>query len=191
MIKLYHLGPLYVIKKWEPGTHFHDQKQDFLIDQHRHLGLIPSQSVLRRWGEQPQLVNLEQVYVRLSMSVRGGDEDWATTYGGGERSWRKRPLWVLRRFRAILPSVFAEKTYQSGDLGLVVDRHKRLVLRGHPGSGKTTLLRYLAVTCARSLRNKQKDGDSTLGLGVPWRATPRGGIARRCSGEKLHAYPHI
>ena len=26
MIKLYHLGPLYVIKKWEPGTHFHDQK---------------------------------------------------------------------------------------------------------------------------------------------------------------------
>ena len=27
MIKLYHLRPLYVIKKWEPGTHFYDQKQ--------------------------------------------------------------------------------------------------------------------------------------------------------------------
>src|SRR5438552_789393 len=27
MIKLYHLGLIYVIKKWEPGTHFHEQKQ--------------------------------------------------------------------------------------------------------------------------------------------------------------------
>jgi hypothetical protein len=27
MIKMRPLGPLYVIKKWEPGTHFHEQKQ--------------------------------------------------------------------------------------------------------------------------------------------------------------------
>src|SRR5258706_6936490 len=26
MIKLYHLGLIYVIKKWESGTHFHEQK---------------------------------------------------------------------------------------------------------------------------------------------------------------------
>lgn len=42
----------------------------------------------------------------------------------------------------------------------MVDRHKRLIIRGDPGSGKTTLLKYLAVTCARTIRNNRSAGDS-------------------------------
>jgi energy-coupling factor transporter ATP-binding protein EcfA2 len=54
-----------------------------------------------------------------------------------------------------------EETYRLGDLGLVIHRQKQLVIRGDPGSGKTTLLRYLAVTCARALRDDKKQGDSS------------------------------
>jgi energy-coupling factor transporter ATP-binding protein EcfA2 len=53
-----------------------------------------------------------------------------------------------------------EETYQLGDLAFAIDSHKQLVIRGDPGSGKTTLLRYLAVTCARALRNSKKHGDA-------------------------------
>jgi hypothetical protein len=53
-----------------------------------------------------------------------------------------------------------DETYELGDLALAIDTHKQLVIRGDPGSGKTTLLRYLAVTCARALRNSKKHGDA-------------------------------
>ena len=147
---------------------------DWLIGKHRHLGLLPARLVERRWKDRQGLVDLENVYVGLSMSHLGGDEQWFETYGYGEDNWRKR-LWVGLRFirylaqQRLLPSVLVElipslteteQVYQPGDLGLVIDRHKRLIIRGDPGSGKTTLLRYLAVTCARTLRNNKQDGDS-------------------------------
>lgn len=61
--------------------------------------------------------------------------------------------WLSKRILREDPS------YQPGDLGQAINRHKQLVIRGDPGSGKTTLLRYLAVTCARALRNQRKKGD--------------------------------
>lgn len=151
--------------------HFETIYLDWLIREHRHLGLLPAQLVARRWKDRQKLGQLEQIYVKLAISAQSDDERWAETYRDGENSWCKQP-WIVWRFiksllRFLLPSVlssrmsiFTEQTYQPGDLGLVIDRHKRLVIRGDPGSGKTTLLRYLAVTCARTLRNNRRDGDS-------------------------------
>jgi energy-coupling factor transporter ATP-binding protein EcfA2 len=201
---------------------------DWLIGQHRHLGLLPAQILTQNWKGGQRFFDLEKIYVKLSMSAQSGDEGWAETYGKGENSWRKRPwpssrfipfvrwyyrlifffiiasiiaslVWISILFLSsnltfsslkdsylgqimqhnppyfwlpfiilISSAVFcfikyrssiAKYTYQIGDLGLVVDRHKRLVIRGDPGSGKSTLLRYLALTCARTLRKNKRDGD--------------------------------
>lgn len=151
--------------------YFETMYLDWLIREHRHLGLLPAQLVARHWKDRQKLGQLEQIYVKLSISIQSGDEHWAETYGSGENSWRKRP-WIVWRFMKRLLQlpllsalssripILTEQTYEPGDLGLVIDRHKRLVIRGDPGSGKTTLLRYLAVTCARTLRNNRRDGDS-------------------------------
>ena len=163
---------------------FEREYLNWLIGQHCYLGLLPAQVVARRWGERRQFVELENVYVRLSVSARGGDEHWAVTYGEGESSWRKRPWFGERlirhavqylmppELREMFPNlmplrlldrfpILNEEEYRPGDPYLTIDRHRRLVIRGEPGSGKTTLLRYLAVTCARALRNNKENGDSS------------------------------
>src|SRR5690348_439541 len=198
---------------------------DWLIGQHRHLGLLPAQILAQEWKGGQRFFDLEKIYVKLSMSMQSGDESWADPYGKkGENSWQKRPwpgprlipfvrwyyrlafasiivgaganfIWVLFTnspsssfdkshlgqlalhhqlyFWAAFIVLFGlaifcfvrsrgnidRQTYQPGDLALVVDRNKRLVIRGHPGSGKSTLLRYLALTCARTLRKNKRDGD--------------------------------
>ena len=65
-------------------------------------------------------------------------------------------LLIFTRWRASR----REETYQQGDPALAIDTHKQLVIRGDPGSGKTTLMKYLAVTCARALRNNKRQGDA-------------------------------
>lgn len=65
-------------------------------------------------------------------------------------------FWLFWSRRRLL---LKERTYQLGDVAQAIDLHARLVIRGDPGSGKTTLLRYLALTCARTLRNTRKQGD--------------------------------
>src|SRR5579862_2177153 len=70
---------------------FEKRYLDWLIGEYRHLGLLPAQIVARRWKEGQQFVNLEKVYVKLSMTVEGGDESQIGTYGKTENSWRKLP----------------------------------------------------------------------------------------------------
>ncbi len=158
------------VRKQGKEHHFEQMYLSWLIREHRHLSLLPAQLVARLWRERQKLSDLEKVFVKLSMSTQSGDERWAETYGDGENTWRKRPWIGLRALKTLLrllllplvrrSSLFTEPTYQPGDLALVIDRHKRLVLRGDPGSGKTTLLRHLALTCARALRNDRRDGDA-------------------------------
>jgi len=180
---------------------------NWIINQHRYLGLLPARVVAARWGEEGRNVDLEKVYVSLHVSAQGGDKNSPETSTSDPSSWRKQPrlyavlkknLWfgILLSLPLIILSIFivfifffhyslttglvviiplvilcmllvlirwrvlrGEETYQIGDLALAIDNHKQLVIRGDPGSGKTTLLRYLAVTCARTLRNSKKHGD--------------------------------
>ncbi|HLW03879.1 MAG TPA: SUMF1/EgtB/PvdO family nonheme iron enzyme [Ktedonobacterales bacterium] len=144
---------------------------NWLISRNRYLGILPAQVVTRRWGERQQFVSLEDVYVSLSVNASGGAEIGDEGAGTGHGSWRKQPgmfsrfirvvfLLLLRLFLRNLRVSFDAPSYQPGDLGLAIDTHKWLVIRGDPGSGKSTLLSYLAVTCARSLRRHQAEGDS-------------------------------
>ena len=179
---------------------------NWLINQHRYLGLLPANTVTTRWGEGRRIVDLEKVYVTLSLTTQHEDQDWIQT-SEDSSSWRKQPwfyrlykrylwIWISGLLICMVVAIFTlffqffsyvwlllmllaiattglpisnfllswrtsqnEKAYQPGDLGLAIDKHKQLIIRGDPGSGKTTLLRYLAVTCARALRADKKKGD--------------------------------
>lgn len=139
------------------GVHWAFEKDylDWLIGQHRHLGLLPAQVVIGRWGERQKYVDLEDVYLELSVSSKSGDENLTGMYEEDKRSLIKQPFQHLERL--IKPD---EKATQ-GDLNLLINEHQRLVIRGDPGSGKTTLLRYLAVTHSRALRGNKVERDST------------------------------
>ncbi len=201
---------------------FEKEYLSWLVNQYRYLGLLPARILESHWGgERQRIVDLEKVYVSLSVSAQSGDENWAETYGIDEATWRKRPWPLSPYFRFVrwyyvivfsllilgtLASLFQaiwigldwsrtylfqiafdlsvyfwsltliivglailgyfsgrvllrKETYQPGDIGLAIDRHKRLVMRGDPGSGKSTLLKYLAVTCAHALRNDKSKRD--------------------------------
>lgn len=158
---------------------------DWLIGQYRHLGLLPAQLIARRWGERQQLVDLEEIYVRLSLSEQADDEIWNNEASFATR-WGEHHSIVSHYARLLLlrtskhtislfddrvnvsfaflsrlsKAIFPNYRYDPGSLSLIIDRTPRLIIRGDPGSGKTTLLRYLAVTCARSNRNNKEEGDS-------------------------------
>jgi HEAT repeat protein len=128
----------------------------WLIERHRFLGQLPS-NIAVATGDQKQLAELEQVYVALSVTpgrvISSEDAPDGIT---AHRMRRQRPLWWSRfvplRFR---PD--AERPFSN--IGRSIVQHSRLVIRGDPGSGKTTLMKYIAVTCARALRNLSREGD--------------------------------
>lgn len=130
---------------------------DWLIARHRYLGQLPS-NVAVAFGEQAALAELEQVYVAISVTPSGVTSSQESVFQDvGELRWLRRPSW----WTLFIPKGFRreEEPVQS-DIGRAIEQHARLVIRGDPGSGKTTLLRYLAVTCARALRNNKREGDS-------------------------------
>ena len=196
-----------IILKQNKHYVFEQMYLDWMIGQYRHLGMLPAQVAARRWGERQQLVDLEQIYTRLSLSNLGDDEAWNTKFNLKTR-WGKTLHPVLKSLKSLiriiftlvlnlyellasllrripntnlpaadftfkgLDRLFPEPQYIPGSLSLIIDRTPRLVIKGDPGSGKTTLMRYLAITCARTLRNDNKEGDSNrmvferLGWGI-------------------------
>jgi formylglycine-generating enzyme required for sulfatase activity len=130
---------------------------DWLIGRHRFLGQLPS-NVAVATGEQAQLAELEQVYVALSVTPGGSapsDEMRAQLPAGFLA--RRKPSWWMR----FIPARFRrDEQRPHSDIGRAIEQHPRLVIRGDPGSGKTTMMKYLAVTCARALRNNAREGDS-------------------------------
>ena len=143
----------------------------WLIERHRFLGQVPS-NVAVATGEQKQLAELEKVYVALAITPGGAPGEGAPDAGspkqflrGERRKWWSR--FVPKRFRPA-----NERPYSN--VGRAIEQSARLVIRGDPGSGKTTLMKYLAVTCARALRNQPRQGDSRDATydKLGWRARP-------------------
>lgn len=176
----------------------------WLIGQYRHLGMLPAQIAARRWQDRQQFVDLERIYTRLSLNNQSDDEPWLTeSNSAGRWSKALDPVTrtLKNAYRvALLASVslqnilskikitlaptlniehelnksFPEPMFKPGSLSLIIDRTPRLVIRGDPGSGKTTLMRYLAVTCARALRNDRAEGDAPylVSQRLDWQTKP-------------------
>jgi len=109
----------------------------YLIDTHQHLRLQGIQA-----GSQPVSVDLEKVYVSLTIATRGGAHDHKP----------QRELDLAREGGGPLTLAKALQAY------------RRLVIIGDPGSGKTTLLAYLALTYARTLRDGEDKVQERLQL---------------------------
>ncbi|MBI5302839.1 MAG: SUMF1/EgtB/PvdO family nonheme iron enzyme [Chloroflexi bacterium] len=141
--------------RWQ-DYQFERKYLDWIIFRHRYLGQLPS-NVAVTTGEQKQLAELEKVYVALAVTPGGAAGEGVPD--------AKSPDRVLRRDKRVWWSRFVPTRYRPDDerpysnIGRAIEQHPRLVIRGDPGSGKTTLMKYIAVTCARALRNKPREGD--------------------------------
>jgi formylglycine-generating enzyme required for sulfatase activity len=140
---------------WGKHGRFRQAYLTHVVGQHRFLTLIWTASAAGRWEYRRKAVDLEELYTPLSLETGrpAGEDDWRI-------SERRRPLprlqtWLQTLWQRLRPP----HQPTAGDLGAVLQANPRLVVRGDPGSGKTTILRYLALTCARSLRNDHSDGD--------------------------------
>ncbi|MGB8648732.1 MAG: SUMF1/EgtB/PvdO family nonheme iron enzyme [Anaerolineae bacterium] len=124
----------------------------WLITRHGYLGLLPSNVAVKLQGQR-QAVELEQVFVELSLTASGVMGTDAPVAGAS-----RPPRGPTGKGGEGLASRANPETPGS-ELGRVIGQHRHLVIRGDPGSGKTTLMKYLAVTCARALRNPAREGD--------------------------------
>ena len=72
---------------------------NWLINQYQYLGLLPANTVTTRWGEGQRFVNLENVYVTLSVTTKHEDQESIETSEVG--SWQKQP-WYYRLLKHYL-----------------------------------------------------------------------------------------
>src|SRR5579859_2490962 len=69
-----------IISKQGKDYAFERAYLNWIINQHRYLGLLPARVVAARWGEEGRNVDLEKVYVSLHVSTQGGDKNSTETY---------------------------------------------------------------------------------------------------------------
>jgi formylglycine-generating enzyme required for sulfatase activity len=146
------------VKSWGKAGDFRQRYLTAIVTQCRHLPLLPAMVVTARWEYRRKAIELEELYTSLSLGPDRYAEDrepmelprYLTRFGRRQPRSRLQALWWRVR-PPVEPS--------AGDIGEILQAYPRLVIRGDPGSGKTTLLRYLAISCARSLRNDKADGD--------------------------------
>jgi len=147
------------IKGWGKKGDFRRRYLTYVVSRCRHLTLLPANIVAARWDYRRTVIELENLYTTLSLeeihSQREADDiqpKKRRLLGHTKKEPRNRlqELW-WRIHPPVKPS--------AGALGEIIETATRLIIRGDPGCGKTTLLRYLAISCARSLRNDKRDGD--------------------------------
>ncbi len=122
-----------------------------IIERHQYLGLIPTTQVVPK-NKGLRLADLEKIYTTLSFvpdniveqPVRPKPDELDM-----EKMMRRKKRFRFRK--EIIPDEM--------ELGRLILNNDRLVIKGDPGSGKTTLLRYLALSCARALRQDKVEGD--------------------------------
>ena len=137
-----------------------------IIERHRYLGLVPTTQVVPK-KKGLRLADLERVYTTLSLAPESFNEQPVIREKEmieSEKIMKRK--WRFRFCKQIIPDEL--------ELGQLIQKHERLVIKGDPGSGKTTLLRYLAVSCARALRANKQEGDDKqiLRKRLGWRHKP-------------------
>jgi Sulfatase-modifying factor enzyme 1 len=142
-----------IIRKDKKYYNFEQAYLSWIINRNRYLGLLPARTVAARWGEGRRNVDLEKAYITLQISTQKEDLNKGKASSDDDvlQSW----------FSPRLNVHHLQASDEFGIPSLGIDKNKYFVIRGDPGSGKTTLLRYLAVTCARALRDDKQQGDSS------------------------------
>ena len=141
-----------------PDARFEQLYLDWLVSRHQSLGLLPARVATLSPTMRQQAARLEDVYVDLTvMPGRGLSAPAGRTKTEGEEFRGERQRWWQRWRRG---HRMVERDSSHGNAGSTVDAHPCLLVLGDPGAGKTTMLRYIAVTCARALRNERREGDS-------------------------------
>ena len=147
------------LRRWVNGLgktgDFRQRYLTSIIGQYRHSAMLPANVVAARWEYRRKAVELEELYTPLSL----GSERQEELESRLPFAFRRR-VEPSNRLQALWWRLRPPQEPTAGDVGETLLNLPRLVIRGDPGSGKTTLLRYLALSCARSLRNDRKDGDA-------------------------------
>ncbi len=123
-----------------------------LIQHCNGLPLRPPEFAGHEIGARVPPMYLERVYVEPLVSDPNPEARAQAAVTPGELT-PEQTLWQrLTGHKPCLPRI--------GEVGEALLSTRRLVLRGAAGSGKSTILRYLAITCARAIRNSRRRGDS-------------------------------
>ena len=144
------------VGSWGKAGNFRKRYLDWVVSQNRFDRILVPERVAARAQDRRQSVELEDLYTPLSLGTERQTRE-NELFGTAPRVKMFRPLhkWLITRWQQIRPT----PEPSAGAIGDLIQAQPHLVIRGDPGSGKTTLLRYLAISCARSLRRKRADGD--------------------------------
>ena len=169
------IGNAFVLwaRGWGKRGNFRQRYLSYVISQSRYLSLLPANVVTARWKYRRTEAALEELFTPVEIGpVRerglGEREEQAifreASPKGRQRGaprnriealWWRVTDWLRGQWQRIRPPLQPS----AAAIGELIQNTPRLVVRGDPGSGKTTVLRYLALTCARSLRQDSKEGD--------------------------------
>jgi len=170
------------VRQWLQGLgkagQFRQQYLTSIIGQCRYLPDLRPNIVGGRWEREyaQRSLRLEELFTPLSLGEERASHKRSELFEFDEEqprwSLKRWPIqrWLVQQWQRFRPP----NKPQAGDIGDLIQHHRQLVVLGDPGSGKTTLLRYLALTCARSLRNNRKDNDrrNMVYARLGWRKRP-------------------
>lgn len=180
----------YWVQGWGKRGNFRQRYLAHIISQCSYLALLPANVVTARWEKEYRqtITALEELFTPLEIGpvresgVGEGEEQAilrdSSSRGRQRGAPRNRAQALWWRFgdwlRGLWQRIRPPWQPSAAAIGELIHSTPRLVVRGDPGSGKTTVLRYLALTCARSLRGSAKAGDNPQAAlrRFGWKRTP-------------------
>lgn len=159
------------VGSWGKAGKFRKHYLDWVVKQNRFDRILSPERVAARARDQRKKIELEDLYTPLALGVERErpETDWLNA--------EAQPKWLqplTKRLRTLWRRLRPPLEPSAGAIGDLIETQPYLVILGDPGSGKTTLLRYLAISCARSLRRLRADGDDRrlVRRRFGWRKTP-------------------